>query len=220
MRRELVIVPIVEGHGEVPAVPLLIQGWLRHRRFHVGTTVAGPVRAPGAGALKTAHQHDDDLGIEHYIQLALLRRPDAIIVILDADGECPGVLGPALLDRARSEVPLGFPIGVVLANREYEVWFLAAFSSGGFRQSLRRLGFQAIDFDPSDQDVEQIADCKARLEQLLGGSVSYEETIHQAMLTRILPFNSAMLQISRSFRKLNHELEALMRQARRRRRAP
>ncbi len=30
-----VIVPIVEGHGEVQAVPILIQRWLQHRRFHL-----------------------------------------------------------------------------------------------------------------------------------------------------------------------------------------
>ena len=40
-----VIVPIVEGHGEVDAVPTLLQRWLRFRRYrNVEVHVDGPVR--------------------------------------------------------------------------------------------------------------------------------------------------------------------------------
>ena len=53
-----VIVPIVEGHGEVGAVPVLLNRWLRHRNFHryFEVHVAGPVRASGKGALKVEHR--------------------------------------------------------------------------------------------------------------------------------------------------------------------
>jgi len=107
-----VIVPIVEGHGEVQAVPILIQRWLQHRRFHLNFSldVKGPVRFSGKGALKVAHNADDELGVEHYIGYALLRRPDAIIVVLDADDDAPASLGPVLLHRARASVPSDFPI--------------------------------------------------------------------------------------------------------------
>ena len=45
-----VIVPIVEGHGEVAAVPILLERWLHFRRyFNVQVDVAGPVRAGGTG---------------------------------------------------------------------------------------------------------------------------------------------------------------------------
>ena len=37
-----VIVPIVEGHGEVQAVPILIQRWLQHRRFHLNFSQEAP----------------------------------------------------------------------------------------------------------------------------------------------------------------------------------
>ena len=33
-------------------------------------------------------------------------------------------------------VPAGYPVGVVVAKREYEAWFLAAFPSIRFRQAL------------------------------------------------------------------------------------
>src|SRR3954471_11654381 len=91
-----VIVPIVEGHGEVGAVPVLLNRWLRHRNFHryFEVHVAGPVRASGKGALKVEHHADEELGVEHYVEIALLRRPDAILVSLDADADDPRILGP------------------------------------------------------------------------------------------------------------------------------
>lgn len=71
-----VIVPIVEGFGEVLAVPVLIERWLRHRNYHknVVVDIKGPVRASGAGALKVPHDEASELGIEHYVELAYLQR--------------------------------------------------------------------------------------------------------------------------------------------------
>ncbi len=218
--RPYVIVPIVEGFGEVAAVPILIERWLRYRRFHVNirVDVAGPVRASGVGALKASHDVQDGLGIEHYVEIALLRRPDAILVLLDADEDCPARRGPALLDRARTMVPPGFPVGVVLAHREYEAWFLAAFHSKVFRDRLagEGLALSTGATDLSGMDVEAVADCKSRVATLLG-LPKYEPNIHQAKLTRILPFSPDVSRRSRSFRKLLKELESLTKQARRRR---
>jgi hypothetical protein len=213
-----VIVPIVEGHGEVGAVPILIQRWLRFRRFHnVAVHVDGPVRASGQGAIKVPHDGENELGVEHYVEIALLRRPDAILVLLDADKECPKTLGPSLLVRARSLVPPGYPIGVVIAKSEYESWFLAAFPSTRFRQGLRDVGFtlsrQSL---PTHVDVEAVADCKRYVARLIGLK-KYEETVHQKALTGILPFSKGIPQRSRSFRKLLKELDSLLMMARRRR---
>jgi hypothetical protein len=48
-----------------------------------------------------------------------------VLVLIDADDDCPAHLGPALLARAR-EARSDVPVSVVLANREFEAWFLAA----------------------------------------------------------------------------------------------
>jgi hypothetical protein len=215
-----VIVPIVEGFGEVAAVPVLIRRWLRHRKFHINIDVhvEGPVRASGVGALKVPHNEDDELGIEHYVEIALLRRPDIILVILDADEDCPRTLGPSLLARARKLVPTDYPIGVVVANREYEAWFLAAFPSTRFRDGLSDQGFTLTRRSlPRGVDIERIADCKGYVATLLSLK-KYEPTIHQAKLTEFLPFSIGMSRRSRSFRKLLKELDSLMRRARNRRR--
>ncbi len=214
-----VIVPIVEGHGEVRAVPILLRRWLRHRNFHryFDVDLAGPVRAAGKGALKVAHHTADELGVEHYVEIALLRGPDAIVVILDADEDAPEILGPSLLDRARTVVPGNYPIAVVVAKREYEAWFLAAFPSSRFRAGLtaRKYTLTRQSLSPRT-DVEAIADCKSYVADLIGVK-KYEPTIHQPALTDILPFTSAMIRRSPSFSRLLTELNLLMGQARRRR---
>lgn len=212
------IVPIVEGHGEVAAAPVLLSRWLQFRRYrNVEVDVAGSVRAAGQGAIKVAHDGESELGVEYYIEIALRRRPDVILVLLEVDEDCPRELGSALLARARAMVPADYPIGVVVARREYEAWFLAAFAAGGFRQSLAERGFrlerQSL---PRGMDVEEVADCKSRIAGLIGLK-KYEETVYQPQLTAILPYAPGMTQRSRSFRKLLKELHQLLMQARRRR---
>ena len=51
-----------------------------------------------------------------------------ILVLLNADDDCPATLGPKILQRAK-EIVLHRRVSVVLANREYEAWFLAAAES-------------------------------------------------------------------------------------------
>jgi hypothetical protein len=213
-----VIVPIVEGRGEVEAVPILLRNWLKFRRYRtVEVDLAGPVFAGGKGTIAAAHDSTRRRGVEHYVHLALLRQPDVILVLLDADDDCPVTLGGELLARARTLVPTDHPIGVVVAKREYEAWFLAAFPSARFRQGLMQQGFRLTQQSlPRGMEVEAIADCKARIAGLIGLR-KYVERRHQPALTRILPFTRGMSRWSRSFRKLLKELHGLLVQARRRR---
>lgn len=53
-----------------------------------------------------------------------------ILVLLDADKDCPAVLGPDLLERAR-RARGDRMVRVVLAGAKYEAWFLAAAASIG-----------------------------------------------------------------------------------------
>jgi hypothetical protein len=213
-----VIVPIVEGRGEVEAVPILLRSWLGFRRYrNVQVDLAGPVYAGGKGSITVAHDKTNELGIEYYVEKALLRDPlpDIILVLLDADKECPRTLAAGLLARARALVPLDYPIGVVVAKREYEAWFLAGFPSTRFRQALTALGFRLTRHSlPRGMDVEAIADCKKEVAKLLGLK-KYSPAVHQPALTRILPITRGMSRRSRSFRKLLEELQGLLMRARR-----
>ncbi|HYO68265.1 MAG TPA: DUF4276 family protein [Archangium sp.] len=221
MRPRYLILAIVEGHGEQRSVPVLLRRWFQHRRFREFETRDLAIRAPGSGALNCPHDTDDELGIEYYVELAARERPDGILVMLDADDECqvrartpsrPG-LGPELLQRARSIAP-HIPIEVVVANREYEVWFLAALAS------LRRAARipRGAQLSTPSSEIETLRDCKKRMTQLLGRS--YEETTDQPDFTELLPFTTAMTSRSRSYRKLLKALDALTRAARQNRRQP
>jgi hypothetical protein len=221
MRPKLRILAIVEGHGEQRAVPTLLRRWFQYRRFRDFETPDLAIRAPGSGALKCPHDADDELGIEYYVEMAARERPDGILIILDADDECQERartpsrlgLGPELVQRARA-VARHIPIQVVVANREYESWFLSALAS------LRRAGY----IPPGSRlptplsEVESIRDCKKRITQLLDRP--YEETIDQSDFTGALPFTASMARRSRSYRKLLKALEELTRAARRNWREP
>lgn len=221
MRSRFRIIAIVEGHGEQRAVPVLLRRWFQHRRFREFETPDLAIRAPGSGALKCPHDADDELGIEYYVEMAARERPDGILVMLDADDEClerartPSRrgLGPELLQRARSIAP-HIPIEVVVAHREYEVWFLAALASLRRAARIPRGGQLSTPLS----DIETLRDCKKRMTQLLGRP--YEETTDQPDFTELLPFTPAMANRSRSYRKRLKALEALTRAARQNRRQP
>ncbi|HLM47251.1 MAG TPA: DUF4276 family protein, partial [Myxococcaceae bacterium] len=170
MRPKLRILAIVEGHGEQTAVPVLLRRWFQHRGFRDFETPDLAIRAPGSGALKCPHVADDELGIEYYVEMAARERPDGILVMLDADDEClkPRTptyrgLGPELLKRAQA-VARHIPIEVVVANREYEVWFLASLASLRRAALIPRGGRLPTPLS----EIETIRDCKKRMTQLLG----------------------------------------------------
>ncbi|MFH1076435.1 MAG: hypothetical protein V1753_06285, partial [Pseudomonadota bacterium] len=56
--------------------------------------------------------------LERAIKVGLFDRKDvgAILVILDADDDCPKEIGPRLLNRAKEETTL--PVSVVIARKE------------------------------------------------------------------------------------------------------
>lgn len=208
------IIPIVEGYGEERAVPILLRRWLQFRDFHRHFEVPDrAINAKGSGRLKAGLDYQRHVGIEHYIRAALRNGPDAILVLLDADDECARratgpKLGPEILARAR-EVAATVPVAVVVANREFEAWFLAAL------QSLRARGLvppRGNLLDPVDP--EAVRDCKGRIGDFMG--CGYEETMHQYALTQGLGFSQSMGIRSPSYAKLLRDLERLTRDARRR----
>ena len=160
-----------------------------------------------------AHDADDELGVEHYVEIALLRRPDAIAVILDADEDAPEVLGPSLLARVRSVVPSNYPVAVVVAKARIRGMVSRRLPGSQFRAGLTARKYtltrQSL---PPRTDVEAIADCKGYVADLIGVK-KYEPTIHQPALTEILPFTPAMTRRSPSFGRLLMELNSLIGQA-------
>ena len=161
---------IVEGHSEVEAVPLLIRRVAANLYPELAVTIPRPIRVSRDKILEVGQ-------LEKWIEVTSVRigGQGAIFVILDSDDDCPAELGPALFERAL-QVSSNLPIAVVIANREFEAWFLAA------AESLR--GQRGLKNDiclPSDP--EAIRGAKEWLSNQMEGSRKYRETQDQPALT-------------------------------------
>lgn len=163
-----VLVPIVEGHAEVEAVPVLMRRLLAQAGGY-GVEIARPVRVKRYKVVRPGE-------LERALELAR-RRPqgcDAVLLLLDADDDCPKEIAPALLERAR-KAGADLPVAVVLAKSEFETWFLASL------ESLR--GVRGIvDTAAPPPDPEEIRDAKGTLSQHMAHNRSYVEVDDQPAL--------------------------------------
>ena len=190
------VVSIVEGDGEVAAFPVLlgrIGEWLSPE---VPAAVLQPIRVRRDRFLNREEEFR-----RHLLLAAAKAGEDGwILVLLDADDDCPAELGPQVLERARGVVPHR-SVSVVLANREYEAWFLAAAES---LHGQRGFAFENLpNFEP-----EGPRDAKGWLgERMAGGK--YRETTDQPAFSAMMDLKQAF-DLSRSFRKLCSEWSAQM----------
>jgi hypothetical protein len=180
------ILPVVEGHGEVEAVPLLIRRVLGHFAPERQVLVARPIRVKRDGMIRAG-------GIERTMALVGQQSAsgDGVLILLDADDACPRDLGESLRKRASAARP-DREIRVVLANREFEGWFLAS------ARSLRGRRGLPDDLEPP-ADPEQIRDAKGWLSSRTPPGRSYRPTIDQAALAQLFDLEQAYH--TRSFRK-------------------
>lgn len=194
---------IVEGHGEVEAVPKLIH---RVAENYYKTNLSPelvivtppPIRAKRNQIVKVGE-------LERKVELAArkIKGQGAILIILDSDGECPAQLGPELLRRA-SQVRRHLPIAIILAKQQFEAWFLAA------AESLRgQRGLQNNITPPNDP--EAIPGTKRWLRQRMQSGRTYRETLDQPALTALFDIEQARQADSfdKCYRDIIRLLEAL-----------
>ena len=164
------IQPIVEGHGDVKALPVLLRRLVQEA--HVAALSIGrPIRRPRSKLVKKE-------GVQQAVRLALLQ-PEcgAVLVLFDGESDCPADLGPTVQTWATAAAD-GTPCQVVLAHREYEAWFLAAI------ESLR--GRRGVLIDAARHpDPERHRGAKEQLESRMQPSASYLETADQPALTEL-----------------------------------
>lgn len=182
----MIIQPIVEGQGDEAAVPLLLRR-LQDEAKAWGFEVGRPHRRRRTQLVKK-----DSLQIA--VRVAALREDCAgILILFDADDDCPAELAPTLEQWAREAAGV-IPCAVVMANREYEAWFLASI------EALRgRAGIPPE--AASHPRPEAPRDAKGELERRMLGGACYSATVDQAPLTAHLDLQSAYRRC-RSFRKL------------------
>ena len=170
----------VEGFGEVQALPVLL------RRFQ-GLSGAftlnfeRPIRA-------SYFQLTRELPLRALIRRTLQQRSaDGLLFLFDGDDACPKELAPRIQAWAQEEA--GHPrCAVVIAQREYEAWFLASLTS------LR--GIRSIPPDAAPPlEPEAIRGAKERLGR------GYDQADDQAALTAVFDL-AAAYRSCRSFRRM------------------
>jgi len=189
------IVPIVEGHGEKEAVPLLLRRILTFQEvWH--WTVARPIQVGNLNKLK--------MKLPSFIKYALKYKDCAgILILLDLDDECPAVENKNL-SKQINNLYLNCPAPVVFAHREYEAWFLASIEA--IARDKNNIFPQTLVYE---KDVESKRGVKEWLSSQLPPGFSYKPTIDQARFTNLIDIHVAQ-QKSRSFRRLCHAVEQIV----------
>jgi hypothetical protein len=200
------IVSIVEGHGEQAAVPILIR--------RIGEQLG--VSIDGYKTIRTKRGLFPRSSAERERQMRIARDDagpnGAILVILDSDGEPPCaharhgaaacLIGDDLLVTIRP-IAAGLPVAVVMAEREFEAWFVAAAESlvvEGVLQSGSR----------SPREPEQLQDPKGWLASRMLGRRVYNPVADQKRLAARFDIGMARAN-SPSFDAAYREIERLIR---------
>ena len=161
---------IVEGHGEVEAVPILIRRVASNLYPALPIGRLHPIRVSRSKVIQEGE-------LERAVEFAARKigGRGAIFILLDSDDDCPARLGPELLCRAQ-QVHSDLPIAVVLAKREFEAWFLAAAKSLRGQRGLKN------NLQPPN-DPETIHGAKEWLSNQMNSDRTYRPTLDQPGLT-------------------------------------
>jgi hypothetical protein len=180
------IQPIVEGHGEVAAFPVLLRR-LRDQAQAFALDISAPLRRKRSELVQ-------ETGLRRSVQLAPIQ-PECgcIVVLFDSDKDCARKIAPQLQKWAQEEAG-DVPCRIVLATKEYEAWFLASI------ESLR--GHRGIRDDAvSHPDPETPRGAKSHLEGRMQSGRSYDERADQPALSARFDIRPTY-QKCRSFRHL------------------
>ena len=198
MKRTPNIGVIVEGDGDVEAVPDLLRRILRERLSRYVIQAARP---------KQARDKPDLLRrFERFIQYAIIDNCDTILVIEDADEECPANKARTLAFRAAAP-RFAVPVAIVYAKSECETWFITSLSESTGAAIGARLGIPDTVYAPGD--IENIRGAKGLLNARIPDNGAYKETEDQGPLNHHINLDLAHLG-SRSLRRLCRAVDELV----------
>lgn len=187
---------VVEGHGEVDAVPIVIQRIAEELDPSPTLIFRHPIRTPKSKLLKQGE-------LERAVELAARQvlGTGAVFVLLDSDDDCPRQAGPELLARAENTINGRLPISVVLAKREFEAWFIASAES-----VAGRCGLPAHLQAPGNP--EDIRGAKEWLTQQMTGGRAYSPTVDQPALAKL--FDLSRARHADSFEKFHRDVHRIL----------
>jgi Domain of unknown function (DUF4276) len=191
----MTIVPIVEGDGEVAALPILLRRLCEWKFSGTHVEIARPIRVRKDQFLNREPEFN------RHIQLACSKAGEngCVFTLLDADDDCPVSLAADIQTRALL-INATQHFATIIANREYEAWLVAAAPSINGKR-----GFSLPASDQSYLNPEMPRNAKGWIRERLS-SASYRETLDQPAFTAEIDLQLAHTN-SRSFRKLCAELD-------------
>lgn len=199
MTHLLTVAPIVEGHGEVDSIGILLRHLVPFLDPQFNCEVLNPMRCPRSSLL--AESADLGRALRHAENKLKARenRRRLLLLLLDADDDLPCQLVPKLKTRI-STLGLETTCSVVLARREFETWFIAS------AESLT----DHLAFDPAHltADPESSRLGKAWIRERFRGA-KYSEPLDQPRLTARLDFTLCRSRAP-SFDKLCRDIEAAL----------
>ena len=190
------VVPIVEGYGEVEAVPILLRRIAEMTCLGLLLKINHPIR------VKVGSFLNDDGYFKKQITLTAAKAAQSggfVLILLDCEDSCPAILGPKTLEKAKT-VRSDVNYVVVLAYREYESWFLASASS------LRGIYGFPLDLEPPT-DVEAIRDAKGWLGSRMDRK--YDVATHQLEFT--IRFDISKARTNKSFNRCFERISTMFR---------
>ena len=194
------IVPVVEGPGDRDALPVLLRRVLVERLQRYDVAVGKPKSANGKSKLIRR--------LEDFLKYAYMSPwCSAILVVLDADTDCPLELAPQLARRA-ADLALPVPIAIVCPKREYETWFIASLTSDSGQEIKERLGLpSATNYGGAIEDIPR---AKAWLTSKMPQDRAYKATLDQPRLSNFVDIERTFTR-SRSFRRFCRAVHQLLR---------
>lgn len=182
------IASIVEGDGEVVALPLLLRRLATWRTPEIYPDVPAPIRVRRD---RFINREDE---FRRHLLLAAAKAGDEgwVLILLDSDDDCAVQSSEQLFARAQLVIPHR-RVSVVMAVREYEAWLIAAAGSLN--------GHRGFSFEENQAVAAEVPrDAKGWLKDRMA-SRAYGETTDQPAFTALMDLEEAHTN-SRSFRKL------------------
>ncbi|NBJ09346.1 hypothetical protein [Microvirga arsenatis] len=196
MSKNIGIFSIVEGHGEVPAVPVLLRRFAHEIYNRYDFDVLTPFRLP-----RSKYAKDDELMrslLLGSVKLSEYSKPH-ILIIMDADDDCP-VTEQQRLSRLILNNNFNVPVSLVMPYREYETWFNTSIGPGTNHATFK------APYNPSP-NAHGIRDAKGYFERnYLNQGVFYSETVDQQKYTSLIDLQA---NDDRSFRKMRKEMSII-----------
>jgi hypothetical protein len=182
----MLIQPIVEGWGEMEAVPVLLRR-LQEAAGQYGFDVARPIK-------RERSEFGVEQSVRRFVRLAL-GTPDCggILIVFDSDDDAACTIGPNVQAWAQAEAGQ-IPCQAVAAKREYEAWFISAIES---LRGVRGIAANAV----SHPTPETPRNAKGVVQTCMAPGRFYSPRVDQAALTARLDLSQAHTRC-RSFKKM------------------